>query len=92
MLLLFRATEIDENQQPIGGPIVYTRNVDITVNPVNDSPNITITSDFSNYDENTLIFDSTVTVSATISDVDNDVSELWFMANISNEEISGYLQ
>ena len=88
-VITFRATEIDENQQPIGGPIVYTRNVDITVNPVNDSPNITITSDFSNYDENTLIFDSTVTVSATISDVDNDVSELQVYANISNEEISG---
>jgi hypothetical protein len=88
-VITFRATEIDENEQPIGGAIVYTRNVDITVNPVNDSPNITITSDFSNYDENTLIFDSTVNVSATISDVDNDVSELQVYANISNEEISG---
>ena len=87
--ITFSATQIDENQQPVGGPITYTRIVDVTVNPINDSPTITITSDFSSYDNNTMIFDDTLTVSARISDVDNDTSELVVFGDISNELISG---
>ena len=87
--ITFSATQIDENQQPVGGPITYTRSVDVTVNPINDSPTITITSDFSSYDNNTMIFDDTLTVSARISDVDNDTSELVVFGDISNELISG---
>jgi hypothetical protein len=83
------ATQIDENQQPVGTPITYTRKVDVTVNPVNDSPTITITSDFSNYDNNTMVFDSILKVNARISDVDNDVSELVVYGDIANEIISG---
>jgi len=88
-VITFSATQIDENQQPVGGPITYTRSVDITVNPINDSPTIEITSDFSSYDNNTMIFDNTLTVSARISDVDNDISELVVFGDISNELISG---
>ena len=87
--ITFSATQIDENQQPVGGAITYTRRVDVTINPVNDSPTITITSDFSDYDNSTLIFDSTLTVNARVSDVDNDISELTVYGNISNETISG---
>ena len=36
-----------------------------------------------------MIFDNTLTVSARISDVDNDVSELVVFGDISNELISG---
>ena len=57
--ITFSATQIDENQQPVGGPITYTRSVDVTVNPINDSATIELSGDFSSYDNNTRICDNT---------------------------------
>jgi len=86
--LTFTATQKDENGQTVGAPISYTRTVTITINPVNDSPTIEIFGDFSDYDSRTLILDSTLQVSATINDVDNDISELDVYGEISNSTVS----
>ena len=86
--LTFTATQKDENGQTVGAPISYTRTVTITINPVNDSPTIEIFGDFSDYDSRTLILDSTLQISATINDVDNDISELDVYGQISNSTVS----
>mgnify|MGYP001221159655 FL=1 len=86
--LTFTATQKDENGQNVGAPISYTRTVTITINPVNDSPTIEIFGDFSDYDTRTLILDSTLQISATINDVDNDISELDVYGEISNSTVS----
>ena len=83
------ATQVDDAGQTIGAPITYTRSVDVTINPVNDSPTISVTSDFSNYSNGTLIFDDTYELRVQVSDVDNTISELTLYGQIGNETLSG---
>ena len=48
-----------------------TLSVSVTVNPVNDAPQIVVNDDFSGYDENYLIFDDVFRVNVSISDVES---------------------
>ena len=89
----FSATQVDDTGQVIGTPITFTRSVDVTINPVNDSPVISVSSDFSDYNKNTLIFDDSFELNVQISDVDNAISELIAYGKIDNETLSGsYLE
>jgi hypothetical protein len=87
--ITFTATQKDENGQTVGTPLTETRTIEITINPVNDSPTIEIFDDFTGYDETTLIVDNTLQISALISDVDNNINELNIYGQISNDIISG---
>ena len=87
--ITFSATQVDDAGQTIGAPITYIRSVDVTINPVNDSPTISVTSDFSDYNNNTLIFDDTFELKVQVSDVDNTISELSLYGQIGNETLSG---
>ena len=87
--ITFSATQVDDTGQTIGAPITYIRSVDVTINPVNDSPTISVTSDFSDYNNNTLIFDDTFELKVQVSDVDNTISELSLYGQIGNEVLSG---
>ena len=50
---------------------------------------IVVNDDLSSYDESTLIFDDNLSISITISDVDNTVSELSVFGQIEGQIISG---
>ena len=86
--ITFSATQKDENGQPIGTPLLETRSVEITINPVNDRPVIEV-FDLPSYDEASLIIDSSIQVKARITDVDNDIAELSIYGQIGNETLSG---
>ena len=81
------ATQKDENGQTVGTPLTKIRSIDITINPVNDSPTIEIFDDLSNYNENSIILDSTLQIKARITDVDNDINDLNVYGQTSNEQI-----
>jgi hypothetical protein len=66
--------------------ITRSSTVSITVNAVNDSPQILMTSK-TNLDKNNLIFESNPKYSITFSDVDNDDSDLVFSASVNQEDI-----
>ena len=87
--ITFSATQVDDTGQAIGAPITYTRSVDVTINPVNDSPIISVTGDFSDYSNSTLIFDDIYELNVQVSDVDNAISELSLYGQIGNETLSG---
>lgn len=81
------ATQKDENGQNVGTPLTKIRSIDITINPVNDSPTIEIFDDLSNYNENSIILDSTLQIKARITDVDNAINDLNVYGQTSNEQI-----
>jgi hypothetical protein len=87
--ITFSATQVDDTGQAIGAPITYTRSVDVTINPVNDSPIISVTGDFSAYSSSTLIFDDIYELNVQVSDVDNAISELSLYGQIGDETLSG---
>ena len=66
--------------------ITRSSTVSITVNAVNDSPQILMTSK-TNLDKNNLIFESNPKYSITFSDVDNDDIDLVFSASVNQEDI-----
>ena len=66
-----------------------TLNVNANVISVNDPPTIIINDDLTSYNESTLIFDDNLSLSVTISDIDNLVSELSVFAQIEGQNISG---
>ena len=66
--------------------ITRSSTVSITVNAVNDSPQILMTSK-TNLDKNNLIFESNPKYSITFSDVDNDDIDLVFSASVNQENI-----
>ncbi len=66
-----------------------TFNVIASVISVNDPPEITVNDDLSIYNENTLIFDDTLSINVTISDIDNILSELSVYGTIEGQTFSG---
>ena len=66
-----------------------TLSVSVTVNPINDAPQIVIIDDLSSYDENVLIFDDSFSVNVSISDVDNDINQLEVFGSIEGRSLSG---
>ena len=66
-----------------------TLSVSVTVNPVNDAPQIVVNDDFSGYDENYLIFDDVFRVNVSISDVDNNINQLDVYGSIEEQTLSG---
>ena len=64
-------------------------NVSATVNAVNDPPVIVITDDLSVYNENNLIFDDTVEINVTLSDIDNEINQLSVYGSINGQNING---
>ena len=66
--------------------ITRSSTVSITVNAINDSPQILMTSK-TNLDKNNLIFESNPKYSITFSDVDNDDIDLVFSASVNQEDI-----
>ena len=66
--------------------ITRSSTVSITVNAVNDSPQILMTSK-TDLDKNNLIFESNPKYSITFSDVDNDDIDLVFSASVNQEDI-----
>ena len=66
-----------------------TLDINVTVNSINDAPTITINDDLSSYNENALIFDDLLTISAVIADVDNTYSELSVYGSIDGRTFDG---
>ena len=66
--------------------ITRSSTVTITVNAVNDSPEIFITST-TNLDKNNLIFESNPSFTITYSDIDNEEIDLVFSASINQNSV-----
>jgi len=82
--ITFNATQIDENQQPVSGPITYTRSVNVTVIPVNDSPFFEIID----LDSSALIYpNEKLSFTVSVGDVDNDISDLIFITEANNASL-----
>jgi hypothetical protein len=83
------ATRIDSGGQSSGTPITKTQSVTMTINPINDAPVLTLLDDFSGYGDTSIIFDDLLNMNISVSDVDNDNSELQFYGSMPTENISG---
>ena len=66
-----------------------TLSVRVTVNPVNDPPEIVVNDDLSTFDENVLIFDDSFRVNVSISDIDNNLNQLNVFGLIEGQSLSG---
>ena len=85
----FSITVIATPEGQTGSYESRTLNVNANVISVNDPPTIIVNDDLSSYNESTLIFDDNLSISVTISDVDNTVSELSVFGQIEGQSISG---
>jgi hypothetical protein len=83
------ATRKDSNNNTVGTPINKIQNLNITVNPINDAPVLTMVSDLNGFDKTNIIFDDLMTLEITVSDVDNSVSELQFYGSFIDQNIEG---
>ena len=81
------ATRVDDNNVPTGGVINKSLQLSITINPVNDPPEISFVDDLNIYNNLNLLFDDTLSINVLISDVDNDLSELSFRGDLPNESV-----
>lgn len=68
--------------------LVVTETVQITVNPINDPPVLQIFTDLSGFTSTNLVIDDDLDFSANVTDVDNELSELNFYAELSNSTSS----
>ena len=66
-----------------------TLNVNANVISVNDPPTIVVNEDLSSYSDSTLIFDDNLSISVTITDIDNVVSELSVYGSIDGQDLLG---
>ena len=85
----FSITVIATPEGQTGSYESKTLNVNATVISVNDPPTITINDDLSIYNESTLVFDDNLSISVTIDDIDNILSELSVFGQIDGQNISG---
>lgn len=83
------ATQRDEQNQAVGTPISNIRNVDLTINPVNDAPTISVTSDLSSYDDSTIIDADNLNIFISVNDVDTDMNSLSFYGMLDMAEQVG---
>lgn len=70
--------------------ISKTMKVDLTINPVNDPPELNILDDLSYLTKTSMVFDETLTINATVSDVDNTIDQISYFGQLNGETISGY--
>ena len=69
------ATRKDSSGQTIGTPLSKTQTIDMTINPVNDAPVLTLAdNDFSSYGDTNIVFDDLLNINISVSDVDNEIS------------------
>ena len=85
----FSITVIATPEGQTGSYESRTLNVNANVISVNDPPTIIVNDDLSSFNESTLIFDDNLSISVTISDIDNIVSELSVFGQIEGQSISG---
>ena len=85
----FSITVVATPQEQTGSYESRTLNVNANVISVNDPPTIIINDDLSSFNESTLIFDDNLSISVTIGDIDNTLSELSVFAQIEGQSISG---
>ena len=84
------ATRKDSSGQTIGTPLNQTKSINMTVNPVNDAPVLTLFgNDFSGYGDTNIVFDDLLNININVSDVDNENSELNFYASFPDENVDG---
>ena len=76
------ATRKDSNNNTVGTPINKTQPINITVNPVNDAPVLTLLDEFTDFNNTNIIFDDLMDVNISVSDVDNSINELDFYGNL----------
>ena len=64
-------------------------NVTANVLAVNDIPSLIINDDLSGFNQNTLIFDDSISINVTIADIDNSTNELSVYGSIEGQTLSG---
>ena len=83
------ATRKDSNNNTVGTPINKTQPINITVNPVNDAPVLTLLDEFTDFNNTNIIFDDLMNVNISVSDVDNSINELDFYGKFDTETVNG---
>ena len=73
-----------------GTIISKSLNVDLTVNPVNDPPELNILDDLSSYTKTSMVFDETISINVAVSDVDNTIDQISYYGQLNGETITGY--
>ena len=91
IILRVTASRLDDNDNLTGETISKSLPISITINPINDPPNLNILDDLTNYSDRSLIFDDTLMVNVEISDIDNDISDLTFSGDLPNESVAAVL-
>ena len=91
IILRVTASRLDDNDNLTGETISKSLPISITINPINDPPNLNILDDLTNYSDRSLIFDDTLIVNVEISDIDNDISDLTFSGDLPNESVAAVL-
>ena len=83
------AVRKDSSGQTTGSPINKTQTVNMTINPINDAPVITLLGSFDAFNDTNIIFDDLLNLNITVSDVDNSISELQFYASMEDQTVNG---
>ena len=84
------ATRKDSSGQTIGTPLNQIQSINMTVNPVNDAPVLTLdNNDLSSFSDTNIVFDDLLNMNISVSDVDNENSELSFYASFPDENVDG---
>ncbi|MDB9997360.1 Ig-like domain-containing protein [Gammaproteobacteria bacterium] len=83
------AVRKDSSGQTTGSPINKTQTVNMTINPINDAPVITLLGNFDAFNDTNIIFDDLLNLNITVSDVDNSISELQFYASMEDQTVNG---
>ena len=91
IILRVTASRLDDNDNLTGETISKSLPISITINPINDPPNLNILDDLTNYSDRSLIFDDTLMVNVEISDVDNNINDLKFSGDLPNESVAAVL-
>ena len=91
LTLQVTASRLGNDNIPTGKVIVKSFPLSITINPINDPPEIIFIDDLSVYSNSNMFFDDTLIINVEISDVDNSLSELTFIGNLPNDSINAEL-
>ncbi len=83
------AYRLDEGVRT-GAVVSKSMEVSLTINPVNDPPELSILDDLSNYTDTTMIFDETISINIAINDVDNTLDQISYYGQLNSETVSGY--
>ena len=81
------ATRKNSSGQTVGTPLNKTQSINMTINPVNDAPVLTLVDN--GFGDTNIIFDDLLNINISVSDVDNEISELDFYASFPDEKVDG---